>query len=150
MPINPAGEDVVIHRAIPPFEPSQQAGASVWKQFELNRTACLLLHDNRSCSDLSAADEVADLHLDQVAASKFAVDRQIEQRPISQAATLIEVEPYLPYLLRFQRPLCADRSSGVPDLPLSGGGCGLGHPHIHSPMAKSTIGRTPWGMQLGI
>jgi len=46
---------------------------------------------------------IADLHLYQVAASKFAVDRQVEQRPISQAAALIEVEPDFPYLLRFQR-----------------------------------------------
>jgi hypothetical protein len=81
--IDPAGEDMVIHRAAPPFEPSQQAGASIWKQLELNRSAWFLLHDNRSRSDLPAADKVADLHLYQVAASQFAVDRQVKQCPIA-------------------------------------------------------------------
>jgi hypothetical protein len=64
--IDPAWKDIVVHRAAPPLEPSQQAGASVWKQLQLNWTACFLLHDDRTRSDLSAADEVANFHLHQV------------------------------------------------------------------------------------
>lgn len=66
-----------------PLEPGQQAGASVRKQFELNRPTCSLLHHDRTRSDLPAAYKVTDLHLHQVAASEFAVDREIEQRSIS-------------------------------------------------------------------
>jgi hypothetical protein len=55
----------------------------------LNRPTCFLLHHDRTRSNLSAADKVADLHLHQVAAPEFAVDRQIEQRSISQTAALI-------------------------------------------------------------
>ncbi|MBS4076605.1 hypothetical protein KGY14_15560 [Ameyamaea chiangmaiensis] len=51
--------------------------------------------------DLSAADNVADLHLHQVAAPKLAIDGEIEKRPISQAAALIEVKTDSPDLLRF-------------------------------------------------
>ncbi len=100
--IDPAGKDVVLHRAASPLEPCQQAGASVWKKLELNWSPCFLLHDDRPRSDLSAADKVANLHLHQVAASEFAIDREVEQRAITQAAALIEVEPNLPYLLRLQ------------------------------------------------
>jgi len=41
---------------------------------------------------LAAANKTADLHLHQIAASELAVDREIEQRPISQTAPLIRVE----------------------------------------------------------
>ena len=140
--INPAWKNVVVHRATPPVKPGQQAGPSVWKQFELNWPTCFLLHDYRACSNLPAADKVAYLHLHQVAASEFAVDRQIEQRPISQPAALIKVEPDFPYLLRFQRSLCSDGSSGIPDLTLGGGGLGFRHLHDRSPMASVAIGRT--------
>jgi hypothetical protein len=101
-------EHIIVHRATPPLKPSQQAGPCVWKQFKLNWPTCFLLHHDRSRSDLPNANEVADLHPHQVAASEFAVDRQVEQRPISQAAALIEVKSYLPYLLRFQGTLRAD------------------------------------------
>ena len=76
--IDPAGKDVVVYRAAPTLKPGQQAGASIGKQFELNWSPCFLLHDDRPRSDLSAADKVAYLHLHQVAASEFAVDRQVE------------------------------------------------------------------------
>jgi len=83
--IDLAGKDVILHRATPPLEPSQQAGASVRKQLELNWSSSFLLHHDCPSSDLPAADKVANLHLHQVAASEFAVDRQVEQCLISQA-----------------------------------------------------------------
>jgi hypothetical protein len=122
--INPAGKDIVVHCAAPPFKPRQQAGPSVWEQFELNRPTGFLLHHDRTRSDLPAADKVADLHPHQIAAPEFAIDRQVEQRPISQAAALIEVKSDLPDLLRFQRALRADGSSGIPDWALCRGGFG--------------------------
>jgi hypothetical protein len=72
------------------------------EQLELNRPTCFLLHYDRTCSDLPAADKVSDLHLHQVAAPELAVERQVEQRPIRQAAALIEVKSDLPYPLRFK------------------------------------------------
>ena len=142
--INPAGKDIIVHCAAPPFKPRQQAGPSVWKQFELNRPTGFLLHHDCTRSDLPAADNVADLHLYQVAPPQFAVDRQVEQRPISQAAALIEVKSDLPYLLRFQRALRADGPSGIPDWALCRGGFGLRHLHDHSPMARVAVRRTLW------
>jgi hypothetical protein len=76
MMINPAAKDIVVHCATPPFKPREQAGPSVWKQFELDRPTGFLLPHDRTRSDLPAADKVAYLHLHQVAAPKFAVDCQ--------------------------------------------------------------------------
>ncbi len=73
--INPAGKDIIVHRAAAPIQPSQKARPSIRQQFELNRPSRLLLHHDCPRSDLSAADNVADLHLHQVAAPKFAIDR---------------------------------------------------------------------------
>jgi hypothetical protein len=73
--INPTGKYIVVHRSAPPFKPRQQASPSVCKQFELNRPTGFLLHHDRTRSDLPAADKVADLHLHQVAAPEFGVDR---------------------------------------------------------------------------
>ena len=76
--INPAGKDIVVHCAAAPFKPRQQAGSSVGKQLELHRPTGFLLHHDCTRSDLPAADDVADLHLHQVAAPKLAVDRQVK------------------------------------------------------------------------
>lgn len=80
--INPARKDVIVHRSASPFEPRQQARPSVRQQLELNGPTRFLLHHDCPRPDLSAADNVTDLHLHQVAAPKLAIDRQIEQRPI--------------------------------------------------------------------
>lgn len=81
--INPAGKDIIVNRAAPPLKPSEQAGTSVWEQFELDRPTRFLLHHNCPRADLPAADNVANLYLHQVTAPELAVDRQVEQCPIS-------------------------------------------------------------------
>ena len=75
---NSARKYIVVHRAASAFKPCPQARWSIWQQFELNGAACFLLHYDCLRSDLTSADKVADLYLHQVAAPKFAVDRQIE------------------------------------------------------------------------
>ena len=116
--INPTWENIIVHSAAPPLEPSQQAGPGVGEQFELHRPARFLLHHQGARADLPATDNVADFHLDEVAATQLAVDPEVEQCPISNAAALIEEEADLPYLLRLQRALCADSAPSVPELTL--------------------------------
>lgn len=99
--INPAGKYIFVHQAASPLKPSQQAGPRVWEQLELNRPTCFLLHHDRTRSNLSAAYNVSDLHLHEVAATEFTIDRKVEKCTITQAAALIEVESDLPYSLRF-------------------------------------------------
>ncbi len=112
--IDPTREHIVVHRAAPLLEPGEQASARVWKQLEVNRSACFLLHDNRSRLDLPAADKVADLHPHQVATPQLAVDHQIEQRPVSHATLLIEVQSDFPNLLGLQSALRANGSAPPP------------------------------------
>src|SRR5436309_2056370 len=94
-----ARKDIFVHCATAAFKPCQQAGSGVRQQFELNRPTCLLLHHDYARSDLPTAHKITDFHPHQIAATQFAVDREIEKRTISQAAALIEVESDLPYLL---------------------------------------------------
>lgn len=137
--IDPAWEDVVVDRAAPPIKPSQQARPSVWKKLELNRASCFLLHHDCPRSYLAAAHKVANLDLHQVTAPQLAVDRQVEQRSISQATPLVEVEADLPDLLRLKRALRADRPPGIPDLTLDGSGFCFRHLHDRSPTARLAV-----------
>ena len=138
--INPAGKNIVIDRAAPPLEPDQQAGPSVLEQFELNRATCFLLHHHCPRSDLPAADKIANLHLHQAAAPELAVDRQIEQRSISQPATLIEVKSDLPNLLRFQSSLRADGSPSPIFVDLDAGGIRTALPVDFTPVLAMKTG----------
>jgi hypothetical protein len=61
--IYPAGKDIIVHRAAAPIQPNQQARPSIRQQLELNGPSRFLLHHDRPRSDLSAADNVANLHL---------------------------------------------------------------------------------------
>ena len=108
--INPARECVIIHCPTASFQPCEKAGACVAHQLELNRSAGLLLDDHRASSDFRSYNEVADFDLDEVAAAQLTVDRQIEERSVSQTSFQIEKEAYRPYLSRFQR---AFRLSGL-------------------------------------
>ncbi|NKJ43705.1 hypothetical protein FHW94_003194 [Novosphingobium sp. SG720] len=135
--INPAWKDIIVHSATPPFEPRQQAGPGIRKKFKLNRPPRFLLHHDCSRSDLPAAYEIANFHANKVATAQLAVDCKVEQRPIPQAAALIEVKADLPNLLWLQRPLCADRAPSVPDRVLGGRIHGFRHFHDQSPIGQN-------------
>jgi len=78
-----ARKDKLVHRAATPFEPGQQTRPGIGKPFELDGATCFPLHHDCACSDLPAADKVADFHLHEVASAQLAVDHEGEQRPIS-------------------------------------------------------------------
>jgi hypothetical protein len=80
--------------------------------------AGLLLNDNCACTNLSAADHIADLHSHKVTAPKLAIDSKVEQCTIPQAPLLIREKADLPDLLRFERSLRPHCSSRIPHLPL--------------------------------
>lgn len=94
------GEHIVIHSAAAPLQPGQQARARIAHQFELHRFAHLALNDDRPVPDLTADYQVADLYRDDVAATQFAVDRQIKQGAIAHTAVLIEKKADGPHLSR--------------------------------------------------
>ena len=79
---DPAREDEIVQRATTAVEPCQQCFARFGHQFELNGSMGLLLDHRRSISNGTAGDDVADLHLDYIAAAQLAIDRQVEQRSV--------------------------------------------------------------------
>lgn len=81
--IYPAWRDIILHRAAAAFKPCQHAGPGIREQFELNRPTGFLLHHDCARPNLSAADNVADFHLHEVATSQLAVNRKVEQGQIS-------------------------------------------------------------------
>jgi hypothetical protein len=76
-----------------------------------------LLDDSRASTDASAAHDITDLDLDEVAAAKLTVDRQIEQSPITKPSMLVEIEPDGPNIARFQRALGANVLPNIPGTP---------------------------------
>jgi hypothetical protein len=65
----------------------------------LDWSLCLLLDDHSAISNATTGHEVTDANFDEIAAAKFAVDRKVKQRPISQPMLAIEHEADLPNLL---------------------------------------------------
>jgi hypothetical protein len=55
----------------------------------------------------AAGDDVADLHLDDVAPAQLAVDRQIEQHTVTQSSVLVEKKADRPQIAWFKRALRA-------------------------------------------
>ena len=112
--IYPAREHVVGQRAAPPLQPNQQAGTRVLHQLELHWFPRLCLDDDGAAANLATQHEIADPDFDHVAATKLAVDCQIEERPVAHAAVLVEKEAYSPDLPRLQRALRSDFLARVP------------------------------------
>jgi hypothetical protein len=112
--VDPAREDIVNQRAATSLQPGQQARTRIGHQLELHRLTGLRLDDDRPSSDLPAQDDIADFDLHNIAAAELAVDRQVEKRPVSRAAVLVEKEADGPDLPWFQRPLGPDLSPRIP------------------------------------
>jgi hypothetical protein len=64
-------------------QPVLQRGASLLRDFELNRTAGLALDDCRPVSHVSADCDVIDPKADEIAAPKLAVDGEVEHGQIA-------------------------------------------------------------------
>ena len=67
-------------------EPLADSNAGLFGDFELNRSACLLLDYRRSIANPPTRAHVVDLEPNEVAAPQFAVNGQIEHREITFAA----------------------------------------------------------------
>ncbi len=79
-----------------------------------------MLHHDCALSDLPSVDNVAGLHSNKVAAAQLAINREVKQRTITQAAVFVEEKADLPYFLRFERALRASSPPRVPYWTLIG------------------------------
>ena len=97
----------VVERAASTFQPSKDAGPGRFEQLELDRPPGFALNDDRTRANTTAADEVADPDLDDVAAAQLAVDREVEHGAVADPTLLVKPEPNSPHLWWFERALCA-------------------------------------------
>jgi hypothetical protein len=88
--VDAAGKGKVLEATAEQPQPCQQARARWLEQFELNRSAGLLLNDHCAVPDLAATHQVADRDRNHIAAAQFAVDGEIEQGAIPQTALVLE------------------------------------------------------------
>jgi len=77
--IDPAWEHRDAYRPAAVFEPRVETCSDVSRDFELNRSARLLLDDYRLGSNFTPSYNLTDLELNATATAQVAVDRQIEQ-----------------------------------------------------------------------
>ena len=96
--IGAAWEGIILQGSAPQLQPPEQTSASIVHQFELDRSPGLLLNDNRPRPNFPVTNDVANLDLHQVAATKLAVDRKVEKRPIPGPPMLIKKEADCPDL----------------------------------------------------
>lgn len=139
--MDPARKCVIIHCPAASLQPCEKAGACVAHQLELNRSTGFLLDDHRANSDFLRYIKVADFDLDEIAAAQLAIDRQIEERSVSQTSLPIEKEAYRPYLSRFQRAFRSDFLACIPCSAIGGGEIVARVSHFVSPSAMIGHGR---------
>ena len=111
--------------------------------FELYWPSGLLLNNQRPLTDTTTAYQLADPHLDQIAAAQLAVDCQVEQRTIAKATLLLKPEPNSSDLLRVERPLRSQLATRVPSGAAILTRIVHAVSHRHSPLAISGHGENP-------
>lgn len=132
----------IVDTAASSLELRQQAGSGVCRDLELNWSARLLLNHHRARPDGRSGHKRADLDFHQIATPEFAVDREIEKRPVSHSSFPIEKEADRPDLSYFQRSLGADLPASISGRSSCSCRVVLRDTHYISPMAKAAVGET--------
>ncbi|MBX7513637.1 hypothetical protein K3179_03650 [Qipengyuania sp. GH38] len=73
-----------------PLEPRPETGANISGEPELHWTVGLLLHNCCSAPHLRASNQVPDPDIHQITSALFAIDRQVEQRSVSEPAFSVQ------------------------------------------------------------
>src|SRR5579864_3696839 len=114
--MNPTREQEVVRLQAGSRDPCLHRLAGRRRDLELHRTLCLLLQNDRPCSDSIAVAQVAHAQLHQVAGAQFAVDTQVEECEVPQPSLHLQADPNGPDLSELERHLLADELTLVPRL----------------------------------
>jgi len=116
-----SGSDVRFSKNERRYSPFRSTTTSLVQHYSLER--CSIRTNEAVCgfeaSSFRPYKKVADFDLDEISAAQLAVDRQIEERPVSQTPFPIEKETYRPYL--FQRAFRANFLARIPSAAIAGG-----------------------------
>lgn len=89
------------------------------RELELDRPAGLFLDDRRAVAQSAADAQIVDLQAGEIAASQFAVDRQVEHCEIAPTRLYLKAGPDIPDFLRLEGAFLTDEAPFVPRrLPL--------------------------------
>lgn len=95
------------------IQPFLNRTSGMFGQLKLHRPSGLLLNNHCSNTKKALDDDVADTQFHEIAAAKFAFDREIEQRKIADHAFVLKMITQDPDLFRLERRLGADLPSLV-------------------------------------
>jgi hypothetical protein len=112
--VNSAWEEEIIRSQASLLDPCLDGIACRLRDLELNWPQRLLLRDDCSSRDLVAVADIADFELDEVAATQFAVDAEVEQRELSDTVRHLEANSQRPDVLQLERRLLANDLALVP------------------------------------
>src|SRR5262250_64668 len=113
---DPTGKEVPGAPASNVGKPRLDRGSGLLGDLELHRPARLLLNDGRAVTDPTADADIVDLQPHEIAASEFAVDREVEQGEVTGSALYLEPNPDRPHVLGFQRALLPNEAPFVPGI----------------------------------
>src|SRR5260370_9066832 len=88
-----AREEVVSVSGVDFGKPGSDRGSGLFGNFELDRSAGLLLNNRGAVSDPAAGADIVDLQPDEVTASELAVDGEIEQGKIARPTLQLQPDP---------------------------------------------------------
>ena len=111
------------------FEPTVERGASALSKFEPYRLLGLALKYGGSLLDLTGCVNIRDLEADEVATSKLAVDRSVEQREVANVLSDLETHAYGPNVFGLQRSFLANDPALIPGGLLWANGEQIGNVH---------------------
>jgi hypothetical protein len=96
------------------LDPSLNRLPCLLREFEPDGLRCFLLHDSRPAYRATLAGDILHPQTNKIAAPKFAIDRQVEQREILWPTGKLEPNPDRPDLRQLQRRFLTDESPLVP------------------------------------
>jgi len=122
--VNAAWEHIVLGLQSRDLDPFLNGVTSRGRDFELDRTLGLVLHDDRPRCHLIAVANVPDLECNEVTSAELAVNSQVEQREFAYPVLHLETDSECPDILCLERRLLADDLALVPWLAMNGIGYG--------------------------
>jgi len=94
--------------------------AGLLGQFEFDGPTSFSLSDGRSINGVAMWSNVFDFEADDIAATKLAVDRKVEQRQVSCSISDLKARADGPDVLWLERRLCAGQPTFVPKCRVAG------------------------------
>lgn len=118
--VNSARKKIVVRLQSRVLDPRLQSISGGCRDFELNRSLGLVLHDSGAGCHLVAMADFSDFECDQVAPAQLTVYAQVKERQFSYAPSHLKADTKFPNVLGLERRLLPDDLALVPRIAMSG------------------------------